>query len=77
MRTRLRDQGTIVTAVHVGYMDTEMASHVQTPKADPADVARQVLAALEAGREEVLADDITRRVKQGLSAEPAVYIQFR
>jgi len=77
LRNELRGQGTRVLALHVGYMDTEMASHVQTPKADPADVARQVLAALEAGREEVLADDITRRVKQGLSAEPAVYIQFR
>jgi NAD(P)-dependent dehydrogenase (short-subunit alcohol dehydrogenase family) len=77
LRNELRGQGTHVLAVHVGFMDTEMASQVQASKTNPADVARQVLAALEAGREELLADDITRRVKQGLSAEPAVYLQSR
>ena len=38
------------------------------PKADPKDVVRQVLDALEAGQDEVLADDVSRQVKQGLSA---------
>jgi hypothetical protein len=32
------------------------------------------LDALEAGAEEVLADEITRQVKRGLSAEPGVYL---
>jgi hypothetical protein len=33
-----------------------------------------VLAALEAGKSEVLADDISRGIKQNLSAEPGVYL---
>jgi hypothetical protein len=46
------------------------------PKADPNEVARQVFAALEAGKEQVLADNLTRQVKQGLSADPGVYVEF-
>ena len=34
----------------------------------------QAFDALEAGAEEVLADDATRQVKQGLSANPASYL---
>jgi len=68
LRQELSAQGTQVVALHVGYMDTDMAGHVSTPKADPLDVARQVLAALEAGRDEVLADEISQQVKAGLSA---------
>jgi hypothetical protein len=43
-------------------------SGLMVPKADPKDVVRQVLDALEAGQDEVLADDVSRQVKQGLSA---------
>jgi hypothetical protein len=35
---------------------------------------RHVLDAVEAGAEEVLADERTRQVKQGLSAEPGIYL---
>ena len=34
----------------------------------------QTLAALEAGKSEVLADEVSRRIKQNLSAEPGVYL---
>jgi NAD(P)-dependent dehydrogenase (short-subunit alcohol dehydrogenase family) len=74
LRTELRGQGTQVVAVHVGFMDTDMTKRVQSAKASPDDVAAQVLAALEAGREEVLADELSRRVKQGLAADPGVYL---
>jgi hypothetical protein len=37
---------------------------------------REALDALERGAEEVLADDITRQVKPGLSAQPPVYLQI-
>lgn len=59
---------TLVTAVHVGYMDTDMAAHVDGPKTAPAEVARLVLDGVEAGEAEVLADEISRQVKAGLSA---------
>jgi NAD(P)-dependent dehydrogenase (short-subunit alcohol dehydrogenase family) len=74
LRTELREQGTLVVGLHVGYMDTDMAAHAQGPKTAPADVANQVLQALEAGREEVLADAISRQVKAGLTAERSVYL---
>ncbi|APW44514.1 SDR family oxidoreductase [Rhodoferax saidenbachensis] len=74
LRGELRAQGTQVVGVHVGYMDTDMARDVPGPKTSPLDVARQTLAALEAGKDEVLADELSRNVKQGLSAEKAVYL---
>lgn len=74
LRGELRAQGTQVVGVHVGFMDTDMARGAPGPKADPLDVARQTLAALEAGQDEVLADELSRGVKQGLSAQPGVYL---
>jgi len=74
LRNELRGQGTQVLALHVGYMDTDMVRHVTAPKAQPDDVVRQTLAALEAGKSEVLADETSRRVKAGLAADPAVYL---
>ena len=73
LRQDLRAQGTQVVALHVGYMDTDMAKHAQGPKSNPLDVANMVLEAVESGRDEVLADAISRQVKAGLTAEPPVY----
>ena len=77
LRNELRAQGTLVVGVHAAFIDTDMASGIDGPKSRPEDVARQVLAAIEQGREEVLADEVTRNVKRGLSAEPASYVQAR
>ena len=74
LRNELRGQGTQVLALHVGYMDTDMVRHVTAPKVQPDDVVRQTLAALEAGKSEILADETSRRVKAGLAADPAVYL---
>ena len=38
-----------MTALHVGYMDTDMVAHLDVPKADPRDVAVQVADAILAG----------------------------
>ncbi len=67
LRAELREQGTQVVALHVGFMDTDMASRITLPKARPEDVAEAALAGLEAGELEVLADGTSRQVKQGLS----------
>lgn len=72
LRGELRGQGTQVVGVHVGYMDTDMTRGLDAPKANPLDVARQTLAAVEAGQDEVLADELSRNVKQGLSG--SVYL---
>src|SRR5207253_8789404 len=60
MRLQLREQGAVVTALHVGYMDTGMAAAVDAPKADPRDVARHAVAGIVAGAFEVLAGDPAR-----------------
>ncbi|NBH05709.1 SDR family oxidoreductase [Amycolatopsis sp. SID8362] len=74
LRLELAPQQTQVTALHVGYMDTDMAKHVEGPKVDPALVAGLALDGVEAGRFEVLADDVTRNVRAGLSGElPGLY----
>lgn len=74
LRNELRGQNTQVRALHVGFMDTDMVRDVKAPKSKPGDVVAQTLAALEAGQSEVLADEVSRRIKQNLSAEPGVYL---
>ncbi|MER5585176.1 SDR family oxidoreductase [Streptomyces asoensis] len=70
-REELAPRGITVSALHVGYMDTDMAASVPADqKADPAEVAAQALDGIEKGLPEILADEITRYVKQGLSAAP-------
>ncbi|WP_405816037.1 SDR family oxidoreductase [Streptomyces sp. NBC_01390] len=69
-REELAPRGISVSALHVGYMDTDMAAVIPADqKADPADVAAQALAGLEKGQDEILADDTTRYIKQGLSGK--------
>ncbi|MEV6878605.1 SDR family oxidoreductase [Amycolatopsis sp. NPDC051128] len=69
LRQELAPQKTLVTALHVGYMDTDMARHVDGPKEDPAVVAGLALDGVEQGRFEVLADDLSRTVRAGLSGD--------
>jgi NAD(P)-dependent dehydrogenase (short-subunit alcohol dehydrogenase family) len=68
VRQELAPKGITVTGLHVGYMDTDMASHVPSGKSAPADVARAGLDAVAKGEPEVLFDELTRTVKAGLSA---------
>jgi len=76
LRTALREQGTQVVGVHAGPIDTDMASNLTLPKVKPTDVVRQVLSGVEAGRDEVLIDDMTRQVKAGLSDREGIYLNF-
>ncbi|KMJ89220.1 short-chain dehydrogenase [Achromobacter xylosoxidans] len=75
LRHELREQGTQVLGLHMGFVDTDLTRGLDAPKSTPESVVRQAFEALEAGAEEVLADDATRQVKQGLAAEPPVYLQ--
>ena len=74
LRQELRGQGTQVLGMHVGFVDTDLTRGIDMPKSAAIDVVRSTLDALEAGAEEVLADELTRQVKRGLSAEPGVYL---
>jgi NAD(P)-dependent dehydrogenase (short-subunit alcohol dehydrogenase family) len=66
-RTQLRDQGTLVVGVHASFIDTDMSAlAVGVPKVSPQSVAEQTIAAIVAGRSEVLADERTRQIKAAL-----------
>jgi len=74
-RIELLGQNTQVLALHVGFIDTDLTAGFDVPKQSPESVAKTALAALEDGASEVLADERTRQVHRGLSAEPAVYLK--
>ncbi|OWA22241.1 short-chain dehydrogenase [Streptomyces sp. CS159] len=70
-REELAPRGISVSALHVGYMDTDMAAAVPADqKVAAADVAAQALDGIETGLPEILADETSRYVKQSLSAAP-------
>jgi len=67
VRLELHHQGTLVVAMHAGFIDTDMAALVDAPKISPDSVAQQVFDAVEADRIEVLADERSRFIKASLS----------
>jgi NAD(P)-dependent dehydrogenase (short-subunit alcohol dehydrogenase family) len=68
VRDELRADGVQVTGLFVGFMDTDMAARVPAAaKSDPAVIAARALDGIEAGRDEVIADDQTAAVKAALS----------
>lgn len=78
LRLELTPAGVHVVGVHVGYVDTAMAAHVDDPKTDPADLVRAVFDAVERGEYEVLADQVSAQVKAALSAPlETLYPQLR
>ena len=62
-RLALKAQNTAVLGLHVGFVDTDLTRGLDIPKADPGDVARQTLEALEA-----------RAFKASLSADIPIYV---
>ncbi len=82
MRIELRSQGTLVVGVHAGFIDTRLAVGFDGPKHAPADMASQVLDAVEAGQQELLADERTRWMKASVPRDqeliyPEVEEQWR
>lgn len=69
VREELNGHGVTVTALHVGFMDTDMTADIDAPKADPATVAALALDGVERGLIEVLADDLSRTTKTELCVE--------
>ncbi|CAM4060831.1 SDR family oxidoreductase [Kibdelosporangium persicum] len=75
-RLELARQGTLVTALHMGLVDTDMAAGYDVDKLDPADVVRTALDGVAAGALEILVDDASRQVKAALALDPsALYPQ--
>jgi NAD(P)-dependent dehydrogenase (short-subunit alcohol dehydrogenase family) len=67
VRQDLAPQGTRVSALHVGYMDTDMVRHIDAPKSDPAVIAKLAIDGIAAGDAEIIADELSRQVRAGLS----------
>jgi len=67
LRLELAPQGVQVLGVHLGYADTDLIAGLDVPKMTPGFVAGQTIAALKAGEDEVLVDDLSRAVKAKLS----------
>lgn len=68
LRLELAPQGTQVVGAHLGYTDTPMTAGLDVDKADPAEIVASIWDAVEAGRHEVLADQVSRDVRAGLSS---------
>ncbi|MDE2605926.1 MAG: SDR family oxidoreductase [Burkholderiales bacterium] len=75
LRHELRGQGTQVSALHMGFVDTDLTRGIEMPKSTPEAIVRAAFDGLEAGLDEILADEMTRQVKRSLSADQAAYLQ--
>jgi NAD(P)-dependent dehydrogenase (short-subunit alcohol dehydrogenase family) len=70
LRAELAEQGTSVTALIVGSVDTRMASHVKGAKEKPETIAAAALAAIQRGAEEVDTDRMAVEVRAATIREP-------
>ena len=74
LRHELAAQKTQVLALHMGYVDTDLTRGLDAPKSSPELIVARALDGLESGADEVLADDITVHVKQGMTAARPIYL---
>ena len=74
LRHELAAQKTQVLALHMAFVDTDLVRGIDGPKASPEEIVKRALDGLEAGLDEVLADEPTRLVKQGLTAPRPSYL---
>ena len=74
LRHELAVQKTQVLALHMAYVDTDMTRGIDVPKSSAEDIVRRALDGLEAGADEVLADELTQQVKRGMTAPRPSYL---
>ena len=74
LRHELAAQHTQVLALHMAFVDTDLVRAIEAPKTSAEDIVRRALDGLEAGQDEVLADEATRLTRQGLAAPRPVYL---
>ncbi len=77
LREELRAQHTQVTALHMGFVDTDMTRGLDVPKTSAQQIAETALDGVAAGDDEVLADERARQVKRGLTAQPPFYLNLK
>ena len=74
LRHELAAQKTQVLALHMAFVDTDLARGLDGPKTSAEDIVKRALDGLESGLDEVLADDRTQFVRQGLTAPRPSYL---
>jgi len=74
LRQELKEQHTHVLGLHVGFIDTDLASDFDVPKIAPELVVTRTYDGLEQNAYQVLADDPTQQVHQALSSYPDIYL---
>lgn len=70
LRAKLAPLGIRVHGVFPGPVDTDMIRSFEMPKATPESVARAVLAAVEAGEEEIFPDAMAREIGAAWLQDP-------
>ncbi|MEK3943661.1 SDR family oxidoreductase [Paenibacillus sp. FSL H3-0310] len=74
LRLNLYPHNIRVSGLHVGFMDTDMTTSLEVPKASPADIAKIAINGIESGSFEIIADDNSRMIQGGLAGGvPALY----
>jgi NAD(P)-dependent dehydrogenase (short-subunit alcohol dehydrogenase family) len=74
LRHELAAQKTQVLGLHMAYVDTDLTRGFEVPKSSAETIVQRALDGLEAGADEVLADELTQQVRQGLTAARPVYL---
>lgn len=70
IRAELAKQGTSVSALIVGSVDTRMAAHVAGAKERPEDIARIGLSAIKRGADEIDTDRMAMEVRAAQARDP-------
>jgi NAD(P)-dependent dehydrogenase (short-subunit alcohol dehydrogenase family) len=74
LRNELAVQKTQVLGLHMAYVDTDLTRGFDVPKSSPEQIVKRALDGLESGVDEVLADELTVRVKLGMTATRPSYL---
>lgn len=74
LRNELAVQKTQVLGLHMAYVDTDLTRGFDVPKSSPEQIVKRALDGLESGVDEVLADELTVRIKLGMTATRPSYL---
>lgn len=77
LRLELAPKNIKVAGLHVGFMDTDLTAGIEAPKASPKEIAKIAIDGIETGLYEIIADDTSRNLQQGLAGGvPSLYPQL-
>jgi NAD(P)-dependent dehydrogenase (short-subunit alcohol dehydrogenase family) len=74
LRVELEGSGIDVSALHMGFVDTDLTQGMDVAKQSPRSVVAFALDGLEQGMSEIIADEGTRAVKLSMGTPGAAYL---